>query len=68
VKDGLYFVGIDIISGKLVEVNVMSLGGITYINKVKITGKSNQFLESKVLEQSAAFRRKTDLKRSVEEA
>jgi glutathione synthase len=34
VKDGLYFVGIDVIGGKLVEVNVMSPGGITYINKV----------------------------------
>lgn len=71
VKDGLYFVGIDVIGGKLVEVNVMSPGGITYINKVyktKLQVKVIDFLESKVLEQSAAFRRKTDLKRRVEEA
>lgn len=71
VKDGLYFVGIDVIGGKLVEVNVMSPGGITYINrvyKVKLQEKVIDFLESKVLEQSAAFRRKTDLKRKVEEA
>jgi glutathione synthase len=33
-KDGLCFVGIDVIDGKLVEENVMSPGGITYINKV----------------------------------
>ncbi len=71
VKDGLYFVGIDVINGMLVEVNVMSPGGITYINKVykvKIQEKVIDFLESKVLEQSAAFRRVTDLKRMVDEA
>lgn len=71
VKDGLYFVGIDVIGGKLVEVNVMSPGGITYINKVykvKLQEKVIDFLESKVLERNAAFRRKTDLKRVVDEA
>ncbi len=71
VKDGLYFVGIDVINGKLVEVNVMSPGGITYINKVskvKLQEKVIDFLESKVLEKNAAFRRMTDLKRKVEEA
>ena len=71
VKDGLYFVGIDVINGKLVEVNVMSPGGITYINKVskvKLQEKVIDFLESKVLEKNAAFRRMTDLKRRVEEA
>ena len=71
VKDGLYFVGIDVIGGKLVEVNVMSPGGITYINKVyklKLQEKVIDFLESKVLEKNAAFKRMTDLKRRVEEA
>lgn len=70
-KDGLYFVGIDVIGGKLVEVNVMSPGGITYMNKVyktKIQEKVVDFMESKVLERNAAFQRKTDLKRMVEEA
>jgi glutathione synthase len=71
VKDGLYFVGIDVIGGKLVEVNVMSPGGITYINKVskvKLQEKVIDFLESKVLEKNASFRRMTDLKRRVNEA
>ena len=71
VKDGLYFVGIDVIGGKLVEVNVMSPGGITYINKVykvKLQEKVIDFLESKVLEKNAAFRRMTDLKKRVEQA
>mgnify|MGYP003919032511 FL=1 len=71
VKDGLYFVGIDVIGGKLVEVNVMSPGGITYMNKVyktRIQEKVVDFMESKVLERNAAFQRRTDLKRMVDEA
>ncbi len=71
IKDGLYFVGIDVIGGKLVEVNVMSPGGITYINKVykvKLQEKVVDFLESKVLERNAAFNRKTDLRKIVDEA
>ncbi|NVK51543.1 MAG: glutathione synthase [Flavobacteriaceae bacterium] len=71
VKDGLYFVGIDVIGGKLVEVNVMSPGGISYINKVykvKLQEKVIDFIESKYLERNAAFLRMTDLKRRVEEA
>ena len=71
VKDGLYFVGIDVIGGKLVEVNVMSPGGITYMNKVyktRIQEKVINFIESKVLERDAAFRRKSTLKKLVDEA
>lgn len=71
VKDGLYFVGIDVIGGKLVEVNVMSPGGITYMNKVyktKTQEKVVDFIESKFLERNAAFLRKTDFKKRVEEA
>lgn len=73
VKDGLYFVGIDVIGGKLVEVNVMSPGGITYINKVyknkrKVEEKVIDFLESKVLDQLQAFDRRTRLRKAVDEA
>ncbi|MAD98679.1 MAG: glutathione synthase [Flavobacteriaceae bacterium] len=71
VKDGLFFVGIDVIGGKLVEVNVMSPGGITYMNKVyktRIQEKVVDFIESKVLERNAAFSRKSDLRRIVNEA
>lgn len=71
IQDGLYFVGIDVINGMLVEVNVMSPGGVTYMNKVykvKIEEKIIDFLESKILEQSAAFRRVSDLKKIVDEA
>lgn len=73
VKDGLYFVGIDVIGGKLVEVNVMSPGGITYINKVykpktKVEIKVIDFIESKVLDKLQAFDRRARLRKTVEEA
>lgn len=73
VKDGLYFVGIDVIGGKLVEVNVMSPGGITYINKVyknkrKVEEKVIDFLESKVLDNLEAFNKRARLRKTVEDA
>ena len=72
-NDGLYFVGIDVIGGKLVEVNVMSPGGITYINKVykpkvKIEEKVINFIESKVIDKLEAFDRRARLRKTVEEA
>ena len=73
VSDGLFFVGIDVIGGKLVEVNVMSPGGITYINKVyktktKVEEKVIDFLESKVLDKLQAFDRRSRLRKTVEDA
>ncbi|MFK2820363.1 glutathione synthase [Flavobacteriaceae sp. LMIT009] len=73
VNDGLYFVGIDVIGGKLVEVNVMSPGGITYMNKVykpkvKVEEKVIDFLESKVLDKLQAFNRRARLRKTVEDA
>lgn len=71
VKDGLYFVGIDVIGGKLIEVNVMSPGGITYMNKVyktKIQSKVIDFIESKVLDQLEAFDRRSRLRKEVQDA
>jgi len=73
VKDGLYFVGIDVIGGKLVEVNVMSPGGVTYMNKVyknkvKIQEKVVDFLESKVIDKLQAFDRRSRLRKTVEES
>lgn len=71
VKDGLYFVGIDVIGGKLVEVNVMSPGGITYMNKVyktKVQNKVIDFVESKVLDKLQAFDRRSRLRNEVQNA
>lgn len=45
VKDGLYFVGIDIIGDKLVEINCVSPGGIPRINRL-----NNVRLEKKVID------------------
>jgi len=41
---------------------------ITKIDKVILQKKVIDFLESKALEQSTAFRRETDVKSSIEEA
>ena len=71
VKDGLYFVGIDVIGGKLVEVNVMSPGGVTYMNKVyktKIQCQVIDFIESKVTAKLQAFDRRSRLRKEVEDA
>lgn len=71
VSDGLYFVGIDIINGMLVEVNVMSPGGITYMNqvyKVKLQEKVVDFVEDKVLQMVSAFERRKKLRKHVDEA
>ena len=53
VRDGIYYAGLDIINGKLVEVNVMSPGTLKDINKLnntKLQVKIIDFLEEKVAE------------------
>lgn len=56
IKDGLYFVGIDIIGDKLVEVNVISPGGIPRINQfnnAKLEVNVVDFIEEKIRAQRA---------------
>jgi glutathione synthase len=51
VADGLYFVGLDMIGDKILEVNVLNPGGITNINKLeklKLQKQVVDFLEEKV--------------------
>lgn len=51
IADGLYFVGIDIIAGKLVEINCVSPGGIPRINRLnndRLERKVIDFIEKKV--------------------
>lgn len=53
VEDGLYFVGIDVIGDKLVEINCVSPGGIPRINRLnkdKIETRVIDFIEQKVKE------------------
>ena len=59
IMDGLYFVGIDMIGDKLVEVNCVSPGGIPRINKLndeKLEVKVIDFIEKKVKEMKEARR------------
>ncbi|MBW1786738.1 MAG: glutathione synthase [Deltaproteobacteria bacterium] len=61
VKDGLYFVGVDVIGDKMVEINCVSPGGIPRINRldgVKLEREVIDFVEKKVKEMN---RRKTDV-------
>lgn len=53
IEDGLYFVGIDIIGDKLVEINCISPGGvprINLLNNVKLEVKIIDFIEQKINE------------------
>ena len=53
VEDGLYFVGIDIIGNRLVEINCVSPGGIPRINRLenaKLETMVIDFIEQKVNE------------------
>ncbi len=71
VADGLYFVGLDIINNKLIEINVVSPGGITRINKfnrVKLEKKVIDFIENVVDKKEKAIDRKRELKRMINEA
>ncbi|OQY53292.1 MAG: glutathione synthetase [Desulfobacteraceae bacterium 4572_89] len=53
IRDGLYFVGIDMIGDKLVEINCVSPGGIPRINmldNVKLESKVVDFIQKKIIE------------------
>ncbi len=71
VADGLSFVGIDVIDDKLLEVNVLSPGGITRINKLnrtKLEKKVIDYIEEVVTKRNRAHSRKSEFKRSVDNA
>lgn len=71
VRDGLYFTGIDVIGGKLIEVNVLSPGGIVRINKLNRTRLQVQvidFVESVVHAKEMVVARKTQFRQVIEDA
>lgn len=71
VADGLYFVGLDIINGKLIEINVCSPGGITRINKfnrTKLQKNIIDFIEDVVHKKEGAIDRKRSFKKLIEDA
>lgn len=64
IADGLYFVGIDVIGDKLVEINCVSPGGIPRINRldhVKLEARVVDFIESKVADMKEHQARKKTL-------
>jgi glutathione synthase len=70
VNDGLYLVGIDVIGGKLIEVNVLSPGGIVRINRlnrVRLQRKIIDFVEQVVTSSQLTVQRKTALRRAIDE-
>ncbi len=71
VRDGLYFVGLDVINGKLIEVNVLSPGGITRINRLNRCRLQKQildFTESVVNAKELAVSRKNHFRKVIEDA
>jgi glutathione synthase len=61
IADGLYFVGIDIIAGKLVEINCVSPGGIPRINRLnndRLERNVIDFIEKRVGEINRRLQRK----------
>ena len=55
VRDGIFYAGLDLIGGKLIEVNVLSPGTITDINKlnnVKLQCKILDYLEDVVVQRN----------------
>jgi glutathione synthase len=71
VADGLYFVGLDVINGKLLEVNVLSPGGITRINKLnrtKLQQNIIDFVEDIVNIKETALNKKLSNRLTVQNA
>lgn len=71
VRDGLFFVGIDVINGKLIEVNVQSPGGIMRINKLnntKLQKKVIDFVEGVVNAKEALTLRKGEFRKAITDA
>ena len=58
VADGLYFVGLDLIEGSLLEINVLSPGGVTRINEfngVRLQENIIDFVEQATLLKKASY-------------
>jgi len=71
VRDGLYLVGLDVINGKLIEVNVLSPGGITRINKLNRTKLQKpiiDFIENVVSARDLVIERKNSFRKVIEDA
>ncbi|CAA0101132.1 Glutathione synthetase [BD1-7 clade bacterium] len=71
VRDGLYLAGLDVINGKLLEVNVLSPGGISRINKLnrtKLQKSILDFIENVVAARELVVERKNSFRQVIEDA
>lgn len=71
VRDGIYLAGLDVIDGKLIEVNVLSPGGITRINRLnraRLQVQIVDFLEHVIQAQERRQQHKHEMRKLVEEA
>lgn len=71
VRDGLFFTGVDVIGGKLIEVNVLSPGGITRINKLNRTRLQKSvidFVEGVVTTKELIQLRKNEFRQAIDDA
>jgi len=71
VLDGIYFAGLDIIDGILLEVNVLSPGGIPRINKlnkVKLQRNVIDFVELLHKKRDDAITKKMSFRKAIEDA
>jgi glutathione synthase len=71
VRDGLYFVGLDVIGSKLIEVNVVSPGGITRINKLnrcRLQADVIDFVEAVVDSREFLVQRRVGFRQVIDEA
>lgn len=70
VEDGLYFVGLDIINGQVIEINVCAPGGIARINKlnkVRLQTKVIDFIEDLIHKKEKAITKKANLRKIIQE-
>ncbi len=71
VRDGLYFVGLDVIGSKLIEVNVVSPGGITRINRLnrtRLQAEVIDFVEAVVESREFHVQRRVGFRQVIDEA
>lgn len=71
VHDGIFFAGIDLIGDKLIEINVVSPGGIVNINRLNKTRLEKVILdalERQFRKNEGAFLRKLAYKKEVEDS
>lgn len=71
VRDGLYLVGLDVINGKVIEVNVLSPGGISRINRLNRTKLQKlviDFIENVVSARELVIERKNSFRKVIDDA